>query len=73
MLLLVTLGIESIHFCCELLNVPARSLIHVASLALLIGGLPRRAVQFSTNAARGLTEGVVRRDRRELSVKIRRR
>ncbi len=69
-MLLVTLGLESFHFCYELPNMPARSLIHVARLALLIGGLLRCAVQFSTNAARGLTEGMVRRDKRKLSVRI---
>ena len=44
MLLHATLGLESIHLCYKLLDVPARSLVHIARLSLRMGGLLRCAV-----------------------------
>ncbi len=70
-MLLAPLGLDGVHLCNQLLDVVARSLVHIERLSCLVGGLLRCTMKFSANSARGLTKGMARRDRRELGIRVR--
>ncbi len=68
--LLASLGLEGVHLCNQVADVPARSLMPIARLLSLVGDLVLCTMEFSANSARGPAKGVVRRDWRELGIRI---
>ncbi len=70
-LLLASLGLEGVHLCNQVADVPARSLMPITRLSFLVGDLTLCTMEFSANSARGLAKGVARRDGRELVITVR--
>ena len=69
-LLLCSLGLEGVHLCDQVADVPARGLMVVTRLLSLIGELMLCTMRFSSDSARGLAKGVARREGRELVIRV---